>query len=233
MNSIMLYASSMCRAHGAQSSSLLTSRGSTINPGGDPDPDRAGLSRGDIERVVRLYPKQRAAPQQGPAGRSGNRAAKRWSTVPEDHETQPQDVRAWPPGEDGSRTIHYCFENQASYDSLHEILALALLKWAPAVQVSALAFAPDAACSQGPCLCSTQGVAEVTLRISLADPKKQQAALTTVGYKDPIVENPHPNMPRHYIMWPYSPAFFRLDAALNMAHELGKSLLRKASTITH
>lgn len=182
---------------------------------------------------MRLYPKTRAAPQQGPAGRPGKRAVKQWSTVPEDHETQPQDVRAWPPGKDGSRTIHYCFEHQASYDSLHEILALALVKWVPAVHASALAFAPDPACSQGPCLCSTRGVAEVTLRISLADPKKQRTPLSTVGYKDRIVENPHPNMPRHYIMWPYTPALFNLDAALVMAHELGKRLLQTFSIITH
>ena len=149
-------------------------------------------------------------------------ASKRWWSIPEEHETQPEDIRPWPPGEDGSRIITYCFENQASYDSLHEILALALVKWEPAVRASALAFAPDSACTSGPCLCSAHGVAEVTLRISLVDPKKQQQPLSTMGYTDRIVENPYPNMPRNFIMWPYTPHFFGPNAVLVMAHELGE-----------
>lgn len=133
MDSLILFLSTVGRAPGALSHPLLSAAGNMIYPGGNMNPSRAGLSRGDIDRVMALYPRRRGAPQQGPAGRPGKRAAKRWSTVPEDHETQPEDVRAWPPGKDGSRTIHYCFENQASYDSLREILALALLKWAPGV----------------------------------------------------------------------------------------------------
>lgn len=61
-DSLMLFPSTLGRAQGALSWPLLTARGSQINPGGNPDPNRAGLSRGDIERVMTLYPQRRAAP---------------------------------------------------------------------------------------------------------------------------------------------------------------------------
>ena len=205
-----------------------------------PTSPRADISDPDVARqeFVESY----STPQQSPSIPGGSKTTiqgayptheetsatsveKRWWSVPEDHETQPEDRRPWPPGEDGSHTITYCFENQASYDSLHEILALALIKWEPAIQASALAFAPDSACNQVPCLCITSVVAEVTLRISLADPKQQVSALATVGYIDRIVENPYTNLPRSHITWPRA---FGPDAALLMAHELGERLLSKS-----
>jgi len=238
LKSIMLYDSTTGRAPGADSYPLLTTAGELIHIGGDADPEQAGISDLDIERVVELYTTESVESHSTPGGSKtvpqgshstpgkppGKSVTKRWWSVPEEHETQPEDIRPWPPREDGSSTITYCFENKASYDSLHELLALALAKWEPATQASALTFAPDSACTQGPCLCSTLGVAEVTLRISLADPKHQQSPLSVVGYIDRIVEKPYPNMPRHYIMWPYTPRSFGPDAALAMAHELGKRL---------
>ena len=243
--SIMIYDSGVGRASDAEGYPLVTKTGELIHIGGDPDPEQAGISDLDIERVVELYTTGPAEPPSTPQDLPSTPGAsetmpqgshptpgvpskkpveKRWRSIPEEHETQPEDIRPWPPGEDGSRTIAYCFENQASYDSLHEILALALVKWEPAVQASALAFAPDSACTSGPCLCSTHGVAEVTLRISLADPKKQQQPLSTMGYTDRIVKNPYPNMPRNFIMWPYTPHSFGPNAVLVMAHELGERL---------
>lgn len=230
-----------------------------IYTGGNPDPNRAGPSRMDTERIRALYPMpQQQGPGAPPWKRSGtgnathptqscpkakasglpvrpvptvqssgapaaNRTTKRWYSVPLDVEAQPQDIRAWPPRADGTRTINYCFENQDSYNSLHELLGLALMKWAPAIHASALAFAPDEACTQGrPCLCSTPEVAEVTLRISLANPSRRRKPLSTIGYKDRIIQNPRPSVPRHYILWPYTPGYFGLNAPLIFAHELGK-----------
>jgi hypothetical protein len=157
---------------------------------------------------------------------AANRTTKRWYSVPLDVDAQPQDIRAWPPCADGTRTITYCFENQDSYDSLHELLGLAFMKWAPAIHASALAFAPDEACTQGrPCLCSIPEVAEVTLRISLVNPSRRRKPLSTIGYKDRIIQNPRPSVPRHYILWPYTPGYFGLNAPLIFAHELGKQFL--------
>lgn len=95
MGSLMLFPSSMGRALDALSYPLLTARDDIIYLDGNPDASRSGLSRGEIDRVMALYPRRRGAPQQGPAGRPGKPAAKRWSTVPEDHETQPGDIRPW------------------------------------------------------------------------------------------------------------------------------------------
>ena len=166
----------------------------------------------------------RSVPTKQPSGApAANRTTKRWYSVPLDMDAQPQDTRAWPPCADGTRTITYCFETQASYDSLNELLGLALIKWAPAMHTSALAFAPDSACTQGRlCLCSTPDVAEVTLRISLANPIQQRTPRSTIGYKDRIIQNPRPSVPRHYIMWPHLPGFFGLNAPLIFAHELGE-----------
>ena len=227
----MIYDSRSGKSRRAKGYPLLTTAGELVYMGGDPDDEKAGISEGDIQRVVDLYPKEsvdsHSAPGEsppGPADPPGKPVEKRWWSIPEEHETQPEDIRPWPPGEDGSRTISYCFENQASYDSLHDVLALALVKWEPAIQASALAFAPDLACANGPCLCSTHGVPEVTLRISLADPQKQQHPLSSVGYIDRIIEKPWPNLPRHYIMWPYTPYSFGPSAVLVMAHELGERI---------
>lgn len=236
--SIMLFASDLDKANDAEGFPLMTTTGDRIYLGGNADPEKAGISNLDIQRVVQLYPVRSTGSQPTPGGSEtmpqGSHPTpgelpqkpveKRWWSVSEEHETKPEDIRPWPPGEDGSRTITYCFENQASYDSLHEILALALVKWEPAIQASALAFAPDSACTHGPCLCSTHGVAEVTLRISLADPQQQPEPLSSIGYIDRIVEKPFPNLPRHYIMWPYTPYAFGPTAGLVMAHELGERL---------
>lgn len=225
INSIMLYTSSQGRANGAQSYPLLTARGSLI----DPDPNRAGLSRGDIERVTMLYPKQRPAPRQATGDLLETTIAKRWWSVPEDHETRPEDIRAWPPGEDGSRTMSYCFENRRSFNFLGTTFAEALAKWKPAVDVSSLVFAPDPACKELACLCTATDVAEVTLHIILAA-DGEKAAFGTLGYRDRIVEKSDLDKPRHYLMWPADTGqIWGTSTAVVMAHELGKTHRRKAS----
>jgi len=228
MDSIMLYHSSIARAVGAPSYPLLTARGLIINPGGNPDPNRAGLSRGDIERVMQLYPKRRAAARQASEGQPEKSVSKRWWSVAEEHETQPGDIRVWPPGEDGSRTITYCFENRGAYNFLSNTFAEALAKWQPAVDVSALVFAPDSACKQLACLCTEDGVAEVTLHVML-DEDLNSPAVGSLGYIDRIAKKSDPNKPRHYLSFPNGGVFGGMSAATAMAHELGKRHRRKAS----
>lgn len=155
-------------------------------------------------------------------------AARRWWSVPEEHETQPEDNRPWPPGDDGLRTITYCFENQRSYDFLWTTFVEALVKWEPAIQVSALAFAYDPACTEQLCLCSAPGIAEATLHIILGE--AEQAAYGTLGYTDRIVEKSAPNMPRHYLQCSHAPGLiWGTSATVIMAHELGKRLKTRTS----
>jgi hypothetical protein len=61
-NSIMIYDSFHGMADGVQRFPLMTYNEEVIYLGGSPNPDKAGLSKLDIERVKALYPKQRAGP---------------------------------------------------------------------------------------------------------------------------------------------------------------------------
>lgn len=249
LKSIMLYDSTTGRAPGADSYPLLTTAGELIHIGGDADPEQAGISDLDIERVVELYTTEsvesHSTPQESPSTPGGSNTVpqgshstpgkppgksvtKRWWSVPEEHETQPEDFRPWPPVEDGLRTISYCFENQRSYDVLWTTFVEALVKWDPAMQVSALAFAFDPACTQQPCLCSAPGVAEATLHIILGE--AEQGACGTFGYRDRIVEKSDSNMPRHYLQSSHAPGLIRgTSATVIMAHELGKRLKTRTS----
>jgi len=101
------------------------------------------------------------------------------------------------------------------------MFALALAKWAPAIRVSSLRFAPDSACVQEPCLCSEPGLGEETLQIILSD-EDGGGPSSSLGYRPPTVDVGYePGLPRHYLPWPTEQKYHGLDAPLSMAHELG------------
>lgn len=147
---------------------------------------------------------------------------KRWYSVPVGQEVPPHASRAWPACRDGTSTIPYCFEDEDAHRDLEDLFSKALAKWAGAMYESSLAFAPDVACigHQGRCLCSTNGVAETTLRIMLSEDDNAEASL---GYLPPPEPKRSPDKPRHYIQWPKNPDLFGADAARNMAHEIGET----------
>jgi hypothetical protein len=147
--------------------------------------------------------------------------ARRWYSVPDDRGILSNGYRAWPPSDDGSRTIHYCFMDVHTYDTIGAMFELALAKWAPAIRVSSLKFAPDPACPEKPYLCTEPHVtAEKTLHIILRDVK--ELALSSFGYKPPFVDLTHPSMPRHYLQWATHAASMGPEGSLFMAHESGE-----------
>jgi hypothetical protein len=154
---------------------------------------------------------------------SGSKSNKRWYSVPLDDETSPDNKRTWPACNDGTHTITYCFEDEAAHKDLNELFARALAKWAPAMHESSLDFAPDAACTgdlQSRCLCSTPGVAEITLHIVLTEHGGAEASL---GYREPSLPKLESSKPRHYIFFPADPDFYGAAAPVHMAHEIGES----------
>ena len=171
---------------------------------------------------------ERPAPPAAPApfgspGPLGQNITKRWYSVPLDQDALPEGQRAWQACKDGKCTINYCFEDAASHKELAEVFAKGLAKWAPAMHVSSLDFAPDDVCTgdmQTRCLCTTPGVEETTLHIILTEQGGPEA---TVGYLPPSVTNHDPSKPRHHITWPNDPHFFGKAAPLMMAHEIGKA----------
>jgi hypothetical protein len=204
------------------------------------DSNRPGASRLDIERVAALYPvaPQPSASQEAslaaptppappaPSGLLGpleNQITKRWYSVPEAQNAALEVPKPWPPGIDGLRTITYCFENQASLNALGPVLfPWGCSTWSgQLLEDSSLKFNWDFACRDMRCLCSTPGVSEVSLRVSLAR-QGETAFDATLGYTDPIVPNPNPGKPRHYIRWPAESQFFGDAGGLMMGHLLGE-----------
>ena len=147
--------------------------------------------------------------------------ARRWYSVPENHEPSPGGYRAWPRSQDGSFTINYCFEDVRTHDKMGALFKLALAKWAPALRLSALRFAPDPSCQQEPCLCSQSRLSEATLHIMLGD--RSSRITTSLGYRT-SANRRHPNLPRHYVHYSSHPEYFSAEGPLIMAHELGRCL---------
>lgn len=163
-----------------------------------------------------------AAPASPRTNHADPEVARRWYSVPEDHEPSPGGYRAWPPSDDGSRTIHYCFEDADAYNTLGAVFELGIAKWAPAMRVSSLKFAPDPACPQKPYLCSEPHVAtDETLHVGLVD--EPFLAQSSLGYRSPLIEKDYPDKPRNYMQWSSDPSLVKPDA-LTMAHELGEYL---------
>lgn len=230
IDSIMLFSSGAGRAQGARSYPLLSARGSMLYSGGNPDPNRAGLSRMDIQRVMRLYPKRRGAP---PGGRPGKRVTKRWHTIPFESEAEPEHARAWPAFACDSTTwITYCYENQASHDALNGLFMLGLAKWAQGFQQSSIVFAADPACGINPlepCLCSENGILETTVHIMQGkDEETITWPLSTLGYRKPGAAQAYENMPRHFIQWPTNAGIFNDRGPLFMAQQIGEALCSQA-----
>jgi hypothetical protein len=225
-DSIMLYHSSIARAIGAPSYPLLTARGSIINSGGNPDPNRAGLSRGDIERVMQLYPKRRAAPRQASGEQPEKQVAKRWQSIPFDADARPGQSKAWPVSDCDFRThITYCYENQASQDTLSDLFAEGLAKWERAILQSSLVFSPDAACGtdiSNPCLCDMDGILDTSVHIILGDPRVTWPE-STIGYTAPSITQVYRDMPRYFIIWPADAGKFGARSPLFMAQQIGKA----------
>jgi hypothetical protein len=146
--------------------------------------------------------------------------ARRWYSIPEEQEILQGLTRPWPLGNDGLRTITYCFEDIHSYHQLSNIFELGLAKWEPATHVSALRFAPDPACQQEPFLCDEPHVADGSLHIGLAT--QGRAACASVGYSGPESPDVKVGQSRNRLLWPTDdPFFYSHVAPLLMAHELG------------
>ena len=210
---------------------LLTIEGDQIFVGGHQDPRRAGLSPMDIERVTKLYPKESADSHSTPAEPPGKSIAKRWWSVPDVQNVDPNQDQPWPASPDGSHTITFCFESQAVWGELGEFFTRALAKWAVAIQVSSLEFAPDPACDRSPCLCRTPGVADHTLHILQAVPGHPLlTARTSIGYKNPNLPR-QPGLPRHHLIWPADTDSLgtQSESGLIMAHESGGTTRPKSS----
>jgi hypothetical protein len=161
---------------------------------------------------------------------SDTQVAKGWFSVPDSQHSVPEENRPWPPrgSMEGLHAITYCFENDAAYRIIGDLLPDALDKWEPALKVSSLAIVPDPACTggaQSPCLCSTSGVEEVTVRLRLG----VHGAHALIGYYDPF-QPFEPGKPRHYIEWPAIQRDTRARAVLELAHELGMISDRCLST---
>jgi hypothetical protein len=169
----------------------------------------------------------RPVPTVQPSGAPAvNRTTKRWYSVPEAQDAAVEALRPWPPGQDGRRVVTWCFEDQASSDALGTLLAWGRQSWETVLhnpEEASLYFENDPACGapRGPCLCTTNGVSEVSLRISMGRPGQTEFD-STLGYRDPIVANPHPNRPRHWLKWPSDVFFFGEAGGLMMAHLLGE-----------
>jgi hypothetical protein len=76
-NSIMIYDSFNGMAPGVQRFPLMTYDENVIYVGGSPNPEKAGLSPLDIERVKALYPKQHTGPSAKQARDANNTQATR------------------------------------------------------------------------------------------------------------------------------------------------------------
>lgn len=241
----MIYDSATGRTVDTDGFPLTTKDGEFIHIGGDADPEQAGIPDLDIERVVELYTAESAeshsTPEKSDPKPEGSQSTpeqpqwkavtKRWWSVKEDYLAEDNDLQAWPDSGDGSRTIPYCFQHQRAWDNLGPLLTQALTKWAVVIRVSSLNFAPDTACRQVPCLCTTPNVADTSLRIIQARPDQQiPLAMTTTGYKNPNIPV-HGHMPRHCLIWPANTNFYGTAAqgTLMMAHELGEYTRPKAS----
>lgn len=246
-NSIMIYDSATGRTLDTVGFPLTTKDGEFIHIGGDADPEQAGISDQDIERVVELYTAESAdshsTPQELPSTPEKSDSmpegsglipeqspwkaiTKRWWSVQQDHDAHSNDPQPWPVSDDGSHTITYCFDTDAVFAQVGSIFTRALAKWAVAIHASSLQFLPDTVCDQQarvPCICRTPGMADETLRIIQA-PQDQRLnyAESTLGFR--THNFPIPNgRPRHFMMWPANANFFGDPSrgGLVMAHELG------------
>jgi hypothetical protein len=202
---------------------LKTISGDLIFTGGHPNPEHAGLSRLDIERVAALYPIKHVNPQliqNKPPGKRSSDAnadaqiAKRWFSIPADQKFElPGGRRLWPKSGDGRHIVSYCFEDAESHHYLKDVFDKALAKWAPAIRTSSLTFAPDAACSGqqwlGRCLCSRDGVSVDTLRIQATDATID----ATCGY------TARPDGLRNILRFPKNQDKW---GTVSMTHKLGK-----------
>ena len=236
----MIYDSMIGRAPGSDIDPLVTNAGEVIHIGGEPDPEQAGISDLDIERVVELYPpgsehshskreESDSVPGEShstPGEPQEKQHVKRWWSVQEEYDANSMESQPWPAANDGKHTITYCFETVAVWNALGAIWTRALAKWAVALQASSLKFLPDPVCDQqarNPCICSTPGMADETLRIMQA-PKDQRLnyAESSLGFRPPNFPIPN-GRPQHFMIWPANANFFGDPprGGLVMAHELG------------
>ena len=175
-----------------------------------------------------------AAPSLPRVKNSDPEISRRWWTVKEIQNAVHDAPRPWPASANGSHIIPFCFENQATWNELNSLFTRALAKWAVAIHAPALEFARDPACREAPCLCSTPGVAEVTLHTMQAQHRRDgiaQGSEATIGYTDPNVPLNDPSMPRHFLLWPPNTNVFgsQSNGDLQMAHELGERIRLGAS----
>lgn len=226
----MVYSSDVHMVPGTNRFPLLTTEGDRIITGGHQDPRRAGLSPMDIERVKKLYPRERVAPQHSAGEQSGIGVTKRWHSVGFNTGAQSGPFTAWPSSCDdsGSAPITFCYEDGAANDALGDLFAEGLSKWTTAILASGVIFAPDPACGPDylePCLCSRGDISEVTVHIMLARYGETWPS-STIGYTDPRTPRAFPNMPRHYILWPADAGKLKARGPLYMSHHIGERLRR-------
>jgi hypothetical protein len=254
----MIYDSMIGRAPGSDIDPLVTNAGEVIHIGGEPDPEQAGISDLDIERVVELYPpgsehshskreESDSVPGEShstPGEPQEKQHVKRWWSVQEEYDANSMESQPWPAANDGKHTITYCFETVAVWNALGAIWTRALAKWAVAIEASSLEFIPDTECdrlNQSPCLRRTPGLADETVHIMQPPPGQPfYSPRATLGYKNRNAPTT-PGMPRHFLIWPANANFLPTPshAGYIMAHELGektrwalKNLIKRWQTLT-
>jgi hypothetical protein len=253
--SIMIYGPKIGRARGVEGYPIVTADGDLIHMGGDADPEKAGISDLDIERVVELYPvptkDSHSTPGESPstlegaemippgwhskpAGPPEKSVSKRWYSVQGHHDPQSNTPQPWPVSPDGSHTITYCFETDDVSTNLGATWTRAMLKWRVAIEASSLQILPDPVCDQlgqVPCICRTRGIADETVHIGQTAPNQPMyGAMSSIGWLGPNVPR-RPDRPRHGILWPPNNNWLPSPshAGLAMAHELGERTRPKSS----
>lgn len=122
--------------------------------------------------------------------------------------------------------------------ALDNILAWGSRKWEDALRPpkeASLYFANDSTSrgTVGLCLCSTPGLSDESLRVTVSRPGESQFD-ATLGYSDLVVLRPDATKPRHWLKWPSNVLFFGNAGGLMMAHLLGeRSLLTTSGMIEH
>lgn len=209
--------------------------------GGHKDYRLTGPSKGDIERVATLYPKDPQSishktsqvTDKTEKHRASRRALrkrrspepghneKRSYTIPSiEEDTRLDNVRTWPPDKKGEGSkMYFCFHGQDALSQLYPIFKEALLKWDSAIRESSLSIVPSPACpKEEECLCTLGS--RLALFITLGSPDAPQTS-STFGFRDPTGAPPQGDF-RRYNQLIFTPTKNHGYNVVTMAHEIGK-----------
>ncbi|EME79448.1 uncharacterized protein MYCFIDRAFT_79480 [Pseudocercospora fijiensis CIRAD86] len=104
---------------------------------------------------------------------------KRWYSVDHLREDTQLLPGPWPAVDDaGSTPIRFCFEDEASYKTLHDLIRDAVQLWAPASAVSTLTIEPDCGADEWHCICSKRTHWDVLAIVDVTDDEYGKTAAT-------------------------------------------------------